>query len=117
MKEQVAEIIHRSRGKVRPWEKLQPSVKRERLIYAQEVIDLFKAEYPIMYKEEADEVGDFIRRGWIPTEHFKVMLDKLTVIEDEEWDRMFGRSMRMARNGGRLQLQHTKKELLDLMGE
>lgn len=27
-----------------------------------------KQLYPIMYQEEADEVGDFIRRGWIPPE-------------------------------------------------
>ena len=47
------------------------------------LVNLFKTEYPIMYKEEADEVGDFIRRGWISPEHFRIIVDKLTVIDKD----------------------------------
>ena len=37
-----------------------------------ETVDKVKRLYPIMYEEEADEVGDFIKRGWKPPEEAKV---------------------------------------------
>jgi len=35
-----------------------------------------KQLYPIMYQEEADEVGKFLRRGWIPPAEAKARLDR-----------------------------------------
>ena len=36
----------------------------------------FNTEYPIMYREEADEVGDFIDRGWVPPEQYKLNIQQ-----------------------------------------
>jgi len=36
----------------------------------------FNSEYPIKYREEADEVGHFIDRGWIPPEQYKINIQQ-----------------------------------------
>jgi len=36
----------------------------------------FNTEYPIKYKEKADEVGDFIERGWTPPEQYKMNIQQ-----------------------------------------
>jgi len=57
------------------------------------ILNLIRKEYPIIYREEADEVGYFIRLGWIPPYHLKTVLDGLTVIEDEKVEILFGKKI------------------------
>jgi len=80
MIEQVAEkLCYQRYGNI--WGQTTPDIRNSFLREADGILNLFKAEYPIRYKEEADEIGAFIRRGWISPEHLKMMLDKLIVIE------------------------------------
>jgi len=39
-------------------------------------VEWFNSEYPIKYREEADEVGHFIDRGWIPPEQYKINIQQ-----------------------------------------
>lgn len=65
--------------------------KFSKVDYTQEAKSLLakvKSEYPIMYREYADEVGDFIRRGWIPPEEAKehyVKWDREKVAKQIYW--------------------------------
>jgi len=36
----------------------------------------FNDEYPIKYREKADEVGDFIDKGWVPPEQYKMNIQQ-----------------------------------------